>query len=53
MRNMGRPAEKLNPNPKADRKTFDAVVKQLCESPASAPRESQDGETKLGKILGK
>jgi hypothetical protein len=53
IRNMGRPAEELNPNPKPDRKTFDAVLKKLCETPPLPRDKVKTGKTKLGKVLGK
>jgi hypothetical protein len=53
MPRMGKPAEKLNPDPRPERQTFDAVLKKLCDT-APLPREKvKTGKKKLGKILGK
>jgi hypothetical protein len=53
MRRMGKPAEKLNPDPRPERKTFDAVLKQLCEAPPLPRDKVKTGKKKLAKILGK
>jgi len=53
MSDMGRPAEPLNPNPKPDRKTFDAVLKKLCETPPLPREKVKTGKKKLSKVLGK
>jgi hypothetical protein len=43
----------LNPDPKPNRKDFDAVLKQLCESPPLPRDKVKVGKKKLGKVLGK
>jgi hypothetical protein len=53
MRDMGKPAEPLNPDPRPERKTFDAVLKQLCETPPLPRKKVKTGKKKLGKVLGK
>lgn len=53
MPRMGKPAEPLNPDPRPDRRTFDAVLKQLCDAPPLPRDKVKTGKKKLGKILGR
>jgi hypothetical protein len=41
----------LNPDPRPDRKTFDAVLKQLCEIPPVPRGKGKVGKKKLRKVL--
>ncbi|MGA8150096.1 MAG: hypothetical protein WB952_04045 [Terriglobales bacterium] len=43
----------LNPEPNPNRATFDAVLKQLCNSPPLPRKKVKVGKKKLGRILGK
>lgn len=53
MRRMGKRADKLNPDPRPERETFDAVLKQLCETPPLPRKKVKTGKRKLAKVLGK
>ncbi|HXY06573.1 MAG TPA: hypothetical protein VEI52_01865 [Terriglobales bacterium] len=41
----------LNPEPRQERKTFDAVLKQLCETPPLPRVKVKVGKKKLRRVL--
>jgi hypothetical protein len=53
MPRMGKPAEPLNPDPRPDRKTFDAVLRKLIEAPPLPRKKVKTGKKKLNKVLGR
>lgn len=53
MSRMGKRADKLNPDPRPERQTFDAVLKQLCDTSPLPRHKVKTGKKKLGKVLGK